>query len=131
MATPPSNISRTATSQVDTGRLLSASTLSSDKVRNTAGEDLGDIKDLMVDTREGAVRYAVVSFGGWLGMGTKLFAVPWRSLRLDTKDKCLVLDMPKERLKNAPGFDKDNWPDFADPEFSRSINSYYDSPAPH
>lgn len=129
MATHQSHVSQGGGREVDIGRVLSASTLSGDKVRNTQGEDLGDIKDLMIDTREGAVRYAVVSYGGWLGMGNKLFAVPWTAFRLDTEHHCLVLDVPKERLKNAPGFDKDNWPDFAAPEFGETIHSYYRSGA--
>jgi hypothetical protein len=82
-------------------------------------------KDLMVDTTNGTIQYAVLSFGGWLGMGDKLFAVPWNAMRLDTANHCLVLDVPKERLKDAPGFDKDNWPDFADTTFTNRISSYY------
>ncbi|HXS73260.1 MAG TPA: PRC-barrel domain-containing protein [Rhodanobacteraceae bacterium] len=126
MATPQSTTSSRGTG-TDTGRILSSSTLTGDSVRNAAGEDLGDIKDLMIDTRNGTVQYAVVSFGGWLGMGNKLFAVPWDALRLDTDHHCLVLDIPKETLKSAPGFDKNHWPDFADPGFNSELNRYYAS----
>jgi PRC-barrel domain. len=107
------------------GPVLSSSTLTGDSVRNPEGEDLGDIKDLMIDTASGNVEYAVLSFGGLLGMGDKLFAVPWKSLRVDTANHCLVLDVPKERLKDAPGFDKDNWPNFADTTFTSQISNYY------
>jgi sporulation protein YlmC with PRC-barrel domain len=107
------------------GMVLSASTLSGDSVRNTADENLGDIKDLMIDIDTGNVAYAVLSFGGWLGMGDKLFAVPWSAFTVDTTNKCLILNVPKERFKGAPGFDKDNWPNFADPEFATRISDYY------
>lgn len=107
------------------GPVLSSSTLTGDSVRNLEGEDLGDIKDLMIDTASGNVQYAVLSFGGLLGMGDKLFAVPWKSLRVDTANHCLVLDVPKDRLKDAPGFDKDHWPNFADTTFTSQISNYY------
>jgi sporulation protein YlmC with PRC-barrel domain len=107
------------------GPVLASSTLNGENVRNAAGEDLGEIKDLMIDTTSGTIQYAVLSFGGWLGMGDKLFAVPWNAMRLDTANHCLVLDVPKERLKDAPGFDKDNWPDFADTTFTNRISNYY------
>lgn len=107
------------------GVVLSSSTLTGDSVRNAQGEDLGDLKDLMIDTATGKVQYAVLSFGGVLGLGDKLFAVPWSSLRVDTENECLVLDVPKERLKDAPGFDKDHWPNFADTSITNQISSYY------
>ena len=104
---------------------LSASSLRHTKVENTAGEKLGDIKDLMIDLDDGSIEYAVLSFGGVMGMGDKLFAVPWEALRVDTSDEKLVLPVDKEQLKNAPGFDKDHWPDFASPQFRTQISDYY------
>lgn len=106
--------------------VLSSSTITGDGVRNPAGEDLGSIKDLMIDITSGTVRFAVVSFGGFLGMGNKLFAVPFAALRVDTDEKSFVLDVDKARLENAPGFEPDNWPDFADPTFADSVSSYYE-----
>lgn len=105
--------------------VLSASTLSGDDVYNAKGEKLGSIKDIMLDVRDGKVCYAVVSFGGFLGMGEKLFAVPWRSMSVDTEEHRFVFDVAPERLKNAPGFDKDNWPNMADPAWAKSIHTYY------
>lgn len=105
--------------------VLSADSLSGNDVRNPAGEDLGKIEDLMINTETGEVAYAVLSFGGFLGMGDKLFALPWRSLQLDTRNHAFVLDVDKERLENAPGFDKDNWPNMADPTWANQINDYY------
>jgi hypothetical protein len=73
----------------------------------------------------GSVCYAVLSSGGFLGMGEKLFAVPWSALTLDTENKRFVLDVEVDRLKNAPGFDKDQWPNMADASWAKSIHSYY------
>lgn len=106
-------------------RFLSASTLSGDAVKNSQGDSLGDLKDIMIDTTSGKVAYAVLSFGGVLGMGNKLFAVPWDALTIDGENKHLVLNASKERLKDAPGFDKDHWPDFAEPAFAEKLSGYY------
>jgi sporulation protein YlmC with PRC-barrel domain len=97
----------------DNPRVLSASTIIGDKVVNTAGEQLGSITELMIDLDEGRIAYAVLSFGGILGMGNKLFAIPWEALRIDTENHAFILDIDKEVLENAPGFDKDHWPDNA------------------
>ena len=106
-------------------RFLSASTLSGDTIKNPQGDSLGDLKDIMIDTSSGKVAYAVLSFGGILGMGDKLFAVPWESLAVDGDNKCLTLNVSKERLKDAPGFDKDHWPNFAEPAFADKLRGYY------
>jgi len=108
-----------------TRRTLSASTLIGDGVRNTAGDSLGKIEELMIDLPTGQVAYAVLSFGGFLGMGDKLFAIPWSALRLDEDAHEFVLSVSKERLEKAPGFDKSNWPDMTDPSWGRSIHDYY------
>lgn len=106
-------------------RLMGADTLIGEDVYNRQEEDLGDIKEIMLDMRQGQVAYAVLSFGGWLGMGDKLFAVPWQALQLDTVNKRFLLDVSKDHLKNAPGFDKDNWPDMASAEFTTQMNDFY------
>lgn len=106
-------------------RLMGADTLIGEDVYNRQDEDLGDIKEIMLDMQQGRVAYAVLSFGGWLGMGDKLFAVPWEALQLDTANKRFLLDVSKEHLKNAPGFDKDHWPDMASTEFGTEIHSFY------
>ena len=105
--------------------LMGAETLVVNDVVNSKNEDSGDIKEIMLDMANGKVSYAVLSFGSFLGMGEKLFAVPWKSLRLDTENKRFVLDVGKEKLQAAPGFDKDKWPDMADQAWARSIHSYY------
>jgi len=106
-------------------RVLAASTLEGDSVKNSAGENLGKVDEIMVDIQSGRVAYAVVSFGGILRMGNKLFAVPWSALRVDEDDKCFILDVDKQTLETAPGFDKDNWPDMADTTWGTSVYSHY------
>jgi sporulation protein YlmC with PRC-barrel domain len=108
-------------------RVMSASTLTGDKVVNGTGEDLGKVQDIMIDTPTGRVAYAVLSFGGFLGMGDKLFAIPWDRLSLDEENKRFVLNIDRAKLEKAPGFDKDNWPDMADPSWGSRIYSYYGS----
>jgi hypothetical protein len=85
----------------------------------------------MLDMRSGRVSYAVLSFGGFMGMGEKLFAVPWEALRLDTNNKRFVLDVTKSRLEGAPGFDKQHWPDMADATWEQSIHAYYGTRPSH
>ena len=107
--------------------LMGADTLIGDDVYNHQDEKLGDIKEIMLDIGNGTVAYAVLSFGGVLTVGEKLFAVPWHALKLDTVNKRFLLDVDKDSLKNAPGFDKDDWPDMADQTWINEINSYYGS----
>lgn len=111
--------------RVETGHVLSSSTISGDKVVNRNGEDLGEIKDLMIDVDTGRVAYAVLESGGFLGLGSKLFAVPLPAMEVDTEHHRFVFDQDKETLKNAPGFDKDHWPDFADRTWGASVHSHY------
>ncbi|MFL6660180.1 MAG: PRC-barrel domain-containing protein [Massilia sp.] len=106
-------------------RLMGADTLIGDNVVNGQEDDLGDIKEIMIDMRGGQVAYAVLSFGGFLGLGEKLFAVPWQALQLDTINKRFVLNVSKDRLKNAPGFDPDAWPDMSDDTWSNEIHAFY------
>lgn len=110
--------------------MMSAGSLTGDDVYNQQGDDLGDIKEIMLDMRSGRVAYAVLSFGGFLGMGEKLFAVPWSALTLDPENKRVVLNVDKDSLKNAPGFDKEDWPDMADQSWAKEIHSYYGT-TPH
>ena len=109
----------------DARRVLSASSLASHSVKNKLGEDLGSVKEIMIDTPSGRVAYAVLSFGGFFGFGDKLFAIPWEVLTVDDDRKCLVLDADKATLEKAPGFDKDHWPDMADSRWGTQVYTYY------
>ena len=105
--------------------VLAASTLTGNSVRNSAGDDLGEIDEIMIHLPSGRVAYAVLSFGGILGIGSKLFAVPWSALQVDEDKKCFVLDVDKKTLESAPGFDKDNWPDMTDTAWGSEVYAYY------
>jgi sporulation protein YlmC with PRC-barrel domain len=109
--------------------LIRGNTFIGADVENPQGQNLGDIKDIVIDRASGRIAYAVVSFGGFLGMGEKLFAVPWGAFSQPKADKeIFVLDVDKERLKNAPGFDAHNWPQMASREWVTSLYSYYNVP---
>jgi sporulation protein YlmC with PRC-barrel domain len=112
-------------------QLMGADTLIGNDVYNLDGEDLGDIKEIMLDVPSGRIAYAVLSFSTFLGMGEKLFAVPWSALTLDTFEKRFVLNVDVDRLKNAPGFDKGHWPDMADSHWGKRIHEYYGVESDH
>ena len=116
----------TATRSTNERRTLSASTLIGDPVRNPQGENIGDLKEIMLDVSQGRIAYGVLDFGGgMMNMGNKLFAVPFDRFRVDEDNHKLVLDVDKETLKNAEGFDKNDWPDTANPDWERRIHDYY------
>lgn len=104
-----------------------ASALTGLNVRNMQGEKLGTINELVVDVRTGKIAYAALSVGGVLGIGDKLFAVPFGDLKFDhgMDEMFFVLNLSKEKLQAAPGFDQSNWPNFADPHWSDRIDKYY------
>ena len=108
--------------------VMDAATLTGNNVVNPANEKLGSIEAVMLDVAHGRIAYAVVAFGGFLGIGEKLFAVPWSALTLDANRKCFLLNVPKERLRDAPGFDKDHWPTMADPQWATEVHGYYGTP---
>ena len=105
--------------------VMDATTLKGDAVVNTEGVNLGEITAIMVDVQTGHVAYAVLTFGGFLGMGTKLFAIPWSALTLDADLKRFILNVAKERLQTAPGFDKDHWPSMADSTWASAVHAHY------
>lgn len=96
-------------------KIRSLDSLVGTRVVNLEGEDLGKIEEMMIDLEHGSIAYAVLSFGGLLGFGDKLFAVPWESLSLDQGNERMLLNVPRARLKEAKGFDKFDWPNVADP----------------
>lgn len=108
--------------------LQKASDLIGLKVENTSGENLGKIEDIVLDTSNGRISYAVLSFGGFLGIGDKFFAIPWQAVKENRAKKTCVLALDKESLKNAPGFDKKSWPDMADAKWRAQIHEFYKVP---
>lgn len=114
----------------DKSDVLKASTVVGMKVQSTEGKKLGEIKDLVIDPADGSIGYAVLDFGGFLGIGDKYFAVPWEALQWRADHKAIVLDVSKKDLKQAPGFDKNNWPDLGSEEQALVIYEYYGMPLP-
>ena len=112
----------------DESGVLKASNLIGMNVQGTDGKKLGQIKDLVIDPEEGGIDYAVLEFGGFAGIGDKYFAVPWEALQMDETNKKLSLDVHKKDLKNAPGFDKNNWPDLGLEQVV--IYEFYEVPQP-
>jgi len=107
---------------------VKASNIIGTSVVNPKGDGLGDIKEIVIDPRSGKVAYAVVSFGGFLGMGEKLFAIPFGAFEFNVTKNEYVLKVTKERLKEAPGFDSDKWPSMADEKWNRDVYKYYERP---
>ena len=104
--------------------IKSVSALGGTKVINKAGKSLGKIEDFVVDLNTGRIAYAVLSFGAFMATD-KLFAIPIKALKLDLEKETFVLDVYKEQLENAPGFDKSNWPDMSDPEWGLKVHSFF------
>ena len=105
--------------------VLSATAVLGDSVVNRAGEKFGKIEELMLDLEKGRVAYAVLSFGGFMGMGEKLFAVPFEALKLDASREHFTLDVDKDKLKNAPGFEKDHLPQVSDRTWGAEVYKFY------
>jgi sporulation protein YlmC with PRC-barrel domain len=106
-------------------RIASASTIQGENIYNHKGDKLGKIEDVMLDLQDGTIAYVVLSFGGFLGMGDKLFAVPMQALEPNAEKECFHMDITKEKLDNAPGFDKSNWPQTYDATFVNKVHSHY------
>lgn len=105
--------------------ILSSTSITGTNVTNNKGESLGEIKDLMIDTNSGTVNYAVLSFGGFLGLGDKLFAIPFEAFTVNDTTEKFVLNVSQDVLKNAPGFDKDNWPKTSNTQFWNGLYEHY------
>jgi sporulation protein YlmC with PRC-barrel domain len=105
-------------------KFLTATSIIGDQVENEKGESLGEIKNIMINIHNGCSEYVILEFGGFLGMGTKYFAVPFSELRLDPYRRIFVLDKDKEYFKNAPGFDKAHWPETNSRHYS-DVDSYW------
>jgi sporulation protein YlmC with PRC-barrel domain len=105
--------------------IMAASTLDSERVLSSDGDEVGKIKEIMLDVKAGRIAYAVMASGGFLGIGEKLLAIPWSALALDTDRKCFLLEVSSARVKEAPGFDKEHWPSMADPSWATTLHEFY------
>ncbi len=118
-----------ALDDVMSGANIRASQLIGMNIQNQEGKSLGSVNDIVIDARSGRVRYAAVSYGGFLGLGDKLFAVPWGAFHYakaaDADEYRLVLRVSEEQMKSATGFDQNTWPDFADRNFTSQLDKHY------
>ena len=129
LAGPRANVELRNGDQVE-GRqhLYRAASLMGAAIRNPQGQDLGNVKEMVVDPVDGMIRYAVVSYGGFLDIGDKLFAVPIQAMKIrrdEDGDAYFVVNIDQQRLENAKGFDDDNWPNFADRKFAQTTYQQY------
>ena len=122
-ASPPANTSAKAGHAMRHDMRMSE--LVGKDVTNPKGENLGEIKDLVVDTTSGKVQYAVISFGGFLGLGDKLFAYPLEKFERTAERGKLVLNVDKEKMKSAPGFDDKDWPNFTTAAYRGDVDKFY------
>lgn len=125
----PGTFRESAKHQAEPGqqKVVRASKIIGLNVKNRANESLGSINDIVLDPRDGRVVYAAVSMGGFLGVGDKLFAVPWEAIecREENGEHVAFLDVDKERMKNAQGFDQDRWPDMASQQWRTENDRHY------
>jgi hypothetical protein len=109
----------------ETDRLIASNKVEGTAVYNRQGERLGSVYNFMVDKRSGQVEYAVMSFGGFLGIGDSYHPLPWKSLTYDTSQGGYVVDLDKNRLQGAPSYSSSEAPDWSDPSYGRRIDDYY------
>jgi len=107
------------------GPLAGNTRLMGKDVYNDEAEDLGHVRDLMLDLASGRVRYAVLALSGRPGAQDRLLPVPWSALRLDSELRRFVLDIDRARLEQAPGFAPGRWPDLDDPRWAGEIDAWY------
>jgi sporulation protein YlmC with PRC-barrel domain len=108
-------------------KILTATSIIGDGIENRQGEHMGKIKDIMVDLENGYISYVVIEYGGFLGMGEKLFAVPFNTIQLDQVNRKFILDIDQALLEKAPGFDKHHWPATNSHEYFQNASSYWGS----
>ena len=113
---------------ITSGTLIAAEKVKGTDVYNRAGEKLGSVEDIMIDKVSGRAIYAVMSFGGFLGMGEKHHPLPWATLKYDTQKGGYVVNLDKKQLEGAPSYDRDSefkWT----PDYGRKVDSYYNVPS--
>lgn len=108
-------------------RLMSAGALVGDRVLNRRGELLGTVSELMLDVERGCIAYVVMAYGGFMGLGERLFALPWNAIALDAERGCMLLDAERSTFDTAPAFDKDHWPSKPDAKWHLDVHRHYGS----
>ncbi len=97
-------------------------------VYNLQDQLIGQIRDILLDKHSGQISYAVLAFASVFSVGEKLLVVPWNTLILDTENQRFTLNIEIGRLRQAPGFDQDHWPNMSDQTWQKQIRAYYGSP---
>jgi sporulation protein YlmC with PRC-barrel domain len=110
----------------EVGEIISSDKVEGTAVYDTAGKKLGSIDDLMIDKYSGQVRYAVLEFGGFLGMGTDRYPIPWTVLKYSTEQSGYVVPLDKATLESAPKYSEQSAPEY-DAEYGTRINNYYEN----
>ena len=111
----------------ETHRLIASDKVEGTEVYNRAGEHLGEVYNFMVDKRTGQVAYAVMSFGGFLGIGERYHPLPWKALDYNVDHGGYVVDLDRSKLEAAPNYGRDEDP-WRDPVYARGINDYWGYP---
>lgn len=106
-------------------KVVKASEVTGVQVKNMKDEDLGSINEIVIDKSTGKVSYLVLDFGGFMHFGNKFFAVPWDQFSYHEDKDCFILNLEEKQLENAPGFDKNNWPNFTSREVASEIEQFY------
>jgi uncharacterized protein YrrD len=119
------NIIKMSNNMKNSKSLLSASSVTGNKIKNTSDDTLGTVDEIMLDCSTGKIAYVVMSAGGFLGIGEKLFALPMSALTIDLDNKCFRTGLSKEIFEKADGFDKDQWPDMANPSWKEKNHSSF------
>ena len=109
----------------ETGQLIAAEKVRGTAVYNSAGDNLGSIHDLMIDKRAGRVAYAVMSFGGFLGIGEKFHPLPWKVLTYDESKGGYNIDLTSDQLRDAPSYSQDELTGFAARANDHRVDTYY------
>ena len=108
------------------GLAVKTSNIIGTKVVNRQNEDLGKVEEVVIDVFNGRIGYLVLSFGGFLGMGEKLYAVPWKALHYNRDLHVYVLNLTQDQIERAPGFEKETWPEFTDEGWNRDVHRHYE-----
>jgi hypothetical protein len=118
----------TEMAQITSGSLIAAEKVNGTTVYNTAGEKLGEVEDIMIDKASGRAIYAIMSFGGFLGIGEKHHPLPWSTLRYDRRLEGYVVDMTREQLEGGPAYETEDMVEWT-PDYGRRVDQYYKAPS--
>lgn len=113
-----------------TGANIRVSQLIGMDIKNPQGKSVGEINDIVLNSSTAEINYVAVTYGGFLGVGNKMFAVPFKAFKVqqdkeDSDEYVLILNVTKKQLEGATGFDEDHWPNFADPHYNKELHERY------